>query len=125
MSGGPLVFEEKTHGLTPQPTAETELVALEAVYLSNFMLESVFETYSFVPINCGITGDLRVEGNATYMSRTKLIALRFFFLHELVKTAKVVIHHVGTGNMLADVATQYLGKVKHDDVLCQIVEFPL
>ena len=53
----------------------------------------------------------------------KHIALRFFFLRELVKTVKITIHHLGTGKMLADVSTKYLGKVHHYEIVQQIKEF--
>ena len=41
----------------------------EAVYLSNFLKELQFESFSSVPINCDSTGALTVAGNATYSSR--------------------------------------------------------
>ena len=81
-----------------------------------------FKTFSSVPVNCDSTGALHLEGNATYSSRMKHIALRFFFLRELIKTAEITIHHVGTGNMLAEVATKYLGKVQHHEILRQMKE---
>lgn len=93
--------------------------------LSNFMLELGLKIFSSVPINSDSTGGLNLRGTATYSSRTKPIVLPFFFLHELVETAKITIHHVGTGIMLADVATKHLGKAKHVDVVRQIKEFPL
>ena len=49
-------------------------------------------------------------------------ALRSFFLRELVQIAKITIHHVGTGKVLADVATKYLGKAQHHEILQQIKE---
>ena len=128
MSGGPLSFGAKTQGLTAQSTVESELMALaygskEAVHLSTFMMELGFKLFSSVPINCDSTGALHLEGNATYSSRMKHIALRFFFLRELVKTAKITIRHVDTGKMLADVAPKYFGKVQHHYILQQIKEF--
>ena len=95
----------------------------EAVHLSTFMMELGFKLFSSVPINCDSTGALHLEGNATYSSRMKHIALRFFFLRELVKTAKITIRHVDTGKMLADVAPKYFGKVQHHYILQQIKEF--
>ena len=127
MSGEPLSFGAKAQGLTAQSTVESELAALaygskEAMYLSNFMMELGFKIFSTVPINRDSTGALHLGGNATYSSRTEHITLRFFFLRELVKTAKIAIHDVDTGQMIADVATKCLEKVQHHKILQQIKE---
>ena len=87
------------------------------------MIEVGFKTFSSVPVNCDSTGALHLGDNATYSLKTKHIALRFFFLRELVKTVKITIHHLGTGKMLADVSTKYLGKVHHYEIVQQIKEF--
>ena len=84
------------------------------------MMELGFKRFSTVPINCNNAGALHLRGNAKYSSRMKHIALRFFFLRELVKTVKITIHHLGTGKMLADVSTKYLGKVHHYEIVQQI-----
>ena len=89
--GGRLIsFGSKTQSLTAQSTVESELQVLsygarEAVYLSNFLMELGFKTFSSVPINSDSTGVLSVAGNAMFSSRTKYIALRFFFVRELIK----------------------------------------
>ena len=85
LGGGLVSFGSKTQSLTAQSTVESELQALsygtrEAVYLSNFRMELGFKTFSSVPINSDSTGALCVAGNAMFSSRTKHIALRFFFV---------------------------------------------
>ena len=80
--GGELIsFVSKTQSLTAQSTVESELQALsygarEAVYLSNFLIELGFKTFSSVPIDSDSTGALNVAGNAVFSSRTKHNALR-------------------------------------------------
>ena len=64
-----------------------------------------------------------MAGNSTYSSRTKHIALHFFFLRELVKNGKITIHHVPTQNMLADVCTKHLAKTAFRNILSQIKDF--
>lgn len=102
MSGGPLSFGAKTQGITAQSNVEAELTALaygskEAVYLSNFMMELGFKAFRSVPVNCDSTGALHLGGNTTYSSMTKHIALRFFFLRELVKTGNIASSLRGDG----------------------------
>ena len=92
------------------------------MYPSNFLMELRFKRFNPVLINCDSAGALHLQGNATYSSRTKHITLRFFVIHELVKTAKINIQHVDTGLMFAEVATKYLGIAQHHKILQRINE---
>ena len=96
LSGGPFSFGSKTPPIVSQSTGEAELNSLsyaskEAVYLSNFLNDLTFKTFNSVPIHCDSTGTLTVAGNATYSSRTKHIAMGFFFIRELVNNEKIKI----------------------------------
>ena len=107
---------------------ESELQALsygarDAVYLSNFLMELGFKTFSSVPINSNSTGALSVAGNAMFSSRTKHIALRFFFVRELIKWNKTTFHHKPTQQMLADIATKHLSGQIFRELLQQIKDF--
>lgn len=128
LSGGPISFGSKTQSIVAQSTVEAELNALsygskEAVYLSNLLKELTFENFNSVRINCDSTGALTVAGNSTYTSRTKHIALRFFYIRDLVKSGKITLHHVPTGKMLADCWTKHLAKVQFNNILHQITNF--
>lgn len=67
---------------------------------------------------------LHIATNSTYSSRTKHIALRFSFLRELVKNGRILIHHVGTHDSLADVATKYLANDAFYSVIRHIKDSP-
>ena len=128
MSGGPISSGAKTQTLSAQSRVEAELMAIrfegkEATYLSNFMLELGFKSFSSLPINCDSTGALHVAGNSTYSSSTKHIALRFFFLHEVVMSGKIAIHHVPTQQMLANCATKHLAKTQFGSIVKHIKDF--
>ena len=60
---------------------------------------------------------LHIVGNSIYSSRTKHIALCFFYLEELVKDGKITIHHVATQKQLADVRTKFVTKNTHRHLL--------
>ena len=51
---------------------------------------------------------MSVIDNRSYSSRTRRVSLRFFLIHELVKSGKITLRRVPTGVMLADVGTKYL-----------------
>ena len=93
--------------------------ARETVYLSNFLMELGFKTFSSVPINSDSTGALSVAGNAMFSSRTKHIALRFFFVRELIKRNKITLHHQPTQQMLAGIATKHLSRQRFRELLLQ------
>ena len=120
-------FGSKTQSLTAQSTVESELQALsygarEGVCFSIFPMELGFKTLSSVPINSDSTGALSVAGNAMFSSRTKHIALRFFFVRELIKRNKITLHHKPTRQMLADIATKHLTKQIFPELLLQQIK---
>ena len=62
------------------------LAMKEAVFCSNMMTEIGFgANFSSVPLYIDNTATLHVIGNRTYSVRTKHVALRFFYIRELVK----------------------------------------
>lgn len=97
MAGAPISFGANTRTLTAQATVESELIAFglggkKATYLFNFLKELTFTPFGTVPMKSKSTGALHFAGNSTGSWRAKHIALRFFFLRE----------------MLADIATRHL-----------------
>ena len=69
--------------------------------------------FDSVPFLVDNKGALHIAGNSTYSSRTKHIALRFFFLKELDKEESVTTRQVATQKQLADIETKFLSKSKH------------
>ena len=115
--------------LTAQSTIEVELVAValamkEVVFCSNMMLELGFdESFGSVPLYIDNTSALHVAGNRTCSRRAKHIALRYFFVQELVEEGKVSIHYVKSEDQLADMGTKHLSKHCHRNVIKLINEF--
>ena len=100
LSNGPISFKVGIQGLTTQSTMEAELVAApvtmkETVFCSSMMLELGFkEWFGSVPLYIDNTSALHVSGNRRYNPRAKHIALRYFFVQELVEEGKITIHLV-------------------------------
>ena len=83
----------------------------EALFCSNMMNELGFGTqFEQVPVNIDSTSTLHVIGNQAFSSRTKHIALRFFYVRELVNDGAISIHYISTENHLADIGTKLLNK---------------
>ena len=123
MAGGPLSLKTALQSVTAQSTMEAELISIalaskEAVYLSNMMAELGFgKLFHSIPFFVDNTGALHIAGNSTYSSRTKHIALRFFFIKQLVKEGRITIHHVATTRQLADMGSKLLSKSTHRHLL--------
>ena len=129
LSNDPVSFKLGLQGLTAQSTMEAELVAAaltmkEAVFCSNMMKELGFGTrFDNVPVYIDNTSTLHVAGNQTYSPRVKHVALRFFFVQELVKEGRISIHYVKTEDQLADIGTKHLSKHRHRYLIKLIGDF--
>ncbi|CAB1117586.1 unnamed protein product [Ectocarpus sp. CCAP 1310/34] len=127
LGGGLISYGAKAQTLAAQNTVEAELQALgfsarEAVYISNFMTEIGFKTFRSVPINSDSTGALTVASNAMFSSRTKHIALRFFFPRELTKGHRITLHQP-SATMLADIATKHRPKQRFTTIMQLIKDY--
>lgn len=74
-------------------------------------------------MNSDSIGPLHITGNATFSSRTKHIALHFFFLLEMVKSGRITIHKVGTHDMLTYVRTKNLAMNAFNSIIQRIKYF--
>ena len=96
----------------------------EAVFCSNMMLELGFkEGFGSVPLYIDNTSAFHVAGNRTYSPRAKHIALRYFFVQELVDRGKITIHFVKTQDQIAYLRTKYANKHRHHALIKLIREF--
>lgn len=81
----------------------------EAVFCANMMKEWGFETqFEQGPVNIDSMATLHVIGNQSSTSRTRQIALRFFYVRELVNDSTVSVHYVPTVNQVAGIGIEFL-----------------
>ncbi|CAN0079265.1 unnamed protein product, partial [Ascophyllum nodosum] len=91
---------------------DAELVAAavtmkEAVFCSNMMLELGFkEGLGSVALYIENISALHVAGNRTYSPRAKHIALRYFFVQELVEEGNFTIRFMKTQDQVVDLGTK-------------------
>ena len=110
-------------------TMEAELVASalamkEAVFCSNKLTELGFgKALAKVPLYCDNTATLHALGNRSFSSRTQHIALRFFFIRELVSEGRISIHYIPTDINPADIGTKHLNKHRFRNLLGIISNF--
>ena len=107
-------FKSNLQSLTAMSTMEVELVASafamkEAMVSSNMLTELGFgKEFAQVPLYCDNTASLNALGNCSFSSRTKHIALRFFYIRELVSEGCISITYISTDSNPAD--TKHLNK---------------
>ena len=82
-----------------------------AVYCTGMMGEVGFEEmFKCVSIHIDNTSALHVAGNKTYSSRAKHVALRLFYVREIIQEGKISIHYIPTEFNIADMGTKFLNK---------------
>ncbi|CAM9525164.1 unnamed protein product, partial [Sphacelaria rigidula] len=118
----PVSFQVGLQGLTAQSTMEAELVAgalaiKKAVYCSNMIIEMG------LPIYLDNTATLQVIANRIFSGRTTHIALRFFFLGELMESGKITVHYIETENQIADIGTKFISVQRFRHLLNLIKNF--
>ena len=79
--------------------------------------------FDSVPLYIENTAALHVAGNWTYSSRVKHVALRYFFIQELVQEGRITVAYVKTEDQLADIGTMHLSKQRQRYLLKLISEF--
>ena len=125
----PVSFRSGVQSLTAMSTMEAELVAgalamKEAVFRSNMLILLGFgKKFEEVPLHIDNTVTLHVIRNRAYSSRTKNIALRLFYVRELVSEGKVIIPYIATEDQLAEIGTEHLNKHGLQQLLHEITNF--
>ena len=96
----------------------------EAVFCFNMLIELGFgKDFENVPVHTDNTATLHVIGSRAYGSRTKHIALRFFYIRERVSEESITIHYISTEDQLADIGTNHLNKHRLQQLLYNVNNF--
>ena len=119
ITNGPINLKVGLQGLTAQSTMDAELDAAaltmkEAVFRKSMMQELGFkDEFNGVPLFIDNTSALHVVGSRTYSIRAEHIALRYFFIQDLVGEGTITMHYSKTQDQLADLGTKRLNKQRH------------
>ena len=125
----PIGFKSGLQGLTAISVMEAELVASasamkEPVFCSNMLTVLGFgKDFAKVPLYCDNAATLHSLENRSFSSRTKHIALRVFFIRELVSKGRISIHYIPTDINPADIGTKHLNKRRYKNLLDIISNF--
>lgn len=117
LQGGAISWSSKRQQTVALSTTEAEYMALsttvqEALWLRQFFKEFVAGDEGTV-VNCDNRSALDLASTTGYHARTKHIDVRHHFLRDHVENGEIILSHVGTNDMMADVLTKPLFAVKH------------
>ena len=93
----------KTHWNATKETIHLRLFLLKLGESGNKSIKLLVDNYC----------EQRLASNPVYHVRTKHIDIRHHFVREIVESRKIVLEHVASDNMPADVLTKALIKPKH------------
>lgn len=120
LAGGPISWRSKKQASVALSTMEAEYAALaevskEVVYLKRLLNYIGFEKYVEFPIHiyCDNQSAIELSKNAVLHKRSKHIDISFHFTRELVEKKEIKVTYLRTDQMLADILTKPLPKIKH------------
>jgi hypothetical protein len=123
--GGPLPWRACTQQLTSHSSTESELYALDEATRENQYLLKLLADFGIdvaLPVTIGQDNQstIQLATSGHYDPRTKHVALRYMYVHELQQQGIVTLKWVPTDSMPADVLTKALSKVDHNR-LCSVL----
>ena len=121
LGGGSILAKSSKQKIVTKSSTESELVAItdsigEVIWLRNFLIEQGYQVPPAVLFQDNMsTIALCERGEAGH--RTKHIKIRNFFIKEHIDGGEVVVRHMPTDDMVADILTKPLQGAKFE-VLC-------
>ncbi|PPR03037.1 hypothetical protein CVT24_012297 [Panaeolus cyanescens] len=127
--GGAISWSSKKQSLVTTSSTESEYVALthackEVIWLRGLMSEvlagvglshHVKDELKPTLLYCDNQGAIALSENPVYHARTKHIDIHFHFVRQSITTGDVKVEHIRTANMIADIFTKPLARVKFDE----------
>lgn len=129
LAEGPVAWESRKQPTVALSSTEAEYMAItsaskEIMFLSQVLEELGFNKYVGPPIKLysDNMGAINLSKNVGFNSRTKHIHIRHHYVRMLVQAGRIELEHKSTDEMLADILTKGLGKIKHEKNLNRILE---
>ena len=110
---GPIYTKSSAQKLNTKSSTETELVALsdntpQVIWCRNFLKAQGHIIGPATVYQDNMSTIALVKAGKSNSSRTRHIAIRFFFVSDRVKSGEIKVEYMRTGEMLADILTKPL-----------------
>lgn len=117
MNWGAISWCSKKQTIVAQSTAEAEFTSLsmatkEAIWLRSMNFE-ILDLNSAIQLYCDNRSAVDMAKNNNVSEKTKHIDIKLKFVHNEIDNKKILLNHVPTQEMLADVLTKALPREKH------------
>ena len=110
---GPVLCRSTKQKIVTKSSTESELVAVSdeinmALWVRDFLHYQGRETGPVILYQDNMSTIALILNGASTSHRTKHIKIRFFFVHERVESGEIIVKHMPTERMMADVLTKAL-----------------
>lgn len=118
--GGPVAWESRKQPTVALSTTEAEYMAITSASRELLFCKEILMAVGFgrlsgdgIILSSDNLGAIKMATRVGFSSRAKHIDVKHHFIRELVMSDKIVLKHVRSWDMLADVLTKALGGTKH------------
>ena len=110
---GPVYAKSSAQKLNTKSSTEAELVGLsdssnQVIWTRNFLINQGYNLGPATIYQDNMSTIAMLKNGGSNSSRTRHIAIRYFFVSDRVKTGEIKIEYMATGEMLADILTKPL-----------------
>ena len=110
---GPVICRSAKQKIVTKSSTESELVAVSdeinmAVWVRDFLIHQGREIGPVILYQDNMSTIALIQNGASTSHRTKHIKIRYFFVHERIMSGEIIVEHMPTERMLADVLTKAL-----------------
>lgn len=121
-NGAALCWQTKKQKIVAQSTAEAEFTSLafaakEAIWLQALSCEILGKQCASYQMYCDNKGAVDLAHNNNHSEKTKHIDIKLKFVHHEIEKKEMLLKHIPTDEMLADVLTKSLTKEKHQNCI--------
>ncbi|KAJ8068192.1 hypothetical protein OCU04_003762 [Sclerotinia nivalis] len=125
LAEGPISWKSKLQSVVAQSTSEAEFIAIniaakEAIYIKKLLKELNLYKQDKFPLYTDNQAALALAKNPIFHERSKHIAIRFYYIRDIINSGDLDLIYISTNDQKADGLTKPLARIKLIEFLKQI-----
>jgi hypothetical protein len=122
LANAPISWSSKLQPTVSMSTCEAEYTAIaaagrEAIWIMNVLKDMGFQGVEPMTIYTDSESAIKLSINQQFHARTKHIDVQSHWIREAIANGKIRLEYKRTSDMLADVLTKALGRVKFEEMI--------